>query len=86
MSSVADVKAALNAANSMVTEGQELLHAAQQKLDDAMSAYMAALDSASQDTIYNIGGPLDAMKEHVADALQSGETVKEASQTYANAL
>lgn len=86
MASVAEVKAALAAADTMVTEAQEQLHAAQNKLDDAMAAYMAALQDASQETIETIGGPVDAMKEHVADGLQSGEAVKEASQAYAARL
>lgn len=86
MASVAEVKAGLAGADTMVTEAQGMLHDVQQKLDDAMAAYLATLQEASQETIEAIGSPVHGMKEHVADAVQAGQAAKEASQAYAARL
>lgn len=86
MASVAEVKGALAAADAKIEEAQQAAHSVIGLLDEAEQMYVAALESANQDTIQNIAGPVHMMKEHISDAIQGGEAAKEQSQGYAARL
>lgn len=86
MASVAEVKAAIEAAVAQVGEGQAAVRAASEKLSEASQTMAAALEGSGHELVGSVQGALTQASTELEDCLAATLTAVEQAQTYAAAL
>lgn len=82
MASVAEVKAAVDAALQQVTEGQAAIQAAREKLGEAQQSLAAALDGSASDAVGAAHASLSAADQSLEECLGATLLAVEQAQTY----
>ncbi len=86
MASVAEVKAAVDAALQQVTEGQAAIQAAREKLGEAQQSLAAAFDGSASDAVGAAYASLSAADQALEDCLGATLLAVEQAQTYTSIL
>nr|WP_296077344.1 hypothetical protein [uncultured Actinoplanes sp.] len=82
MASVAEVKAAVDAALQQVTEGQAAINAAREKLGEAQQSLAAAFDGSANDSVGAAHASLTQADQALEDCLGATLLAVEQAQTY----
>src|SRR5439155_16562384 len=86
VTSVAEVKAAIEAALTQVSEGQAAIQAASEKLAEAAQTMAAALEGSGHELVGGVQAALAQAGLELQDGLTATLTAVEQAQTYAAAL
>ena len=86
MASVAEVKAAIEAAVAQVGEGQAAIQAASEKLAEAAQTMAVALDGSGHELVGGVQAALAQAGIELQDGLTATLTAVEQAQTYAATL
>ena len=82
MASVAEVKAAVDAALQQVGEGQAAIQAAREKLGEAQQSLAAALDGSGSDAVGQAHASLSQVDQSLEECLGATAAAVEQAQTY----
>jgi ribosome-binding protein aMBF1 (putative translation factor) len=82
VASVAEVKAAVDAALQQVSEGQAAIQAAREKLGEAQQSLAAALDGSGSDTVGAAHASLSQADQALEECLGATALAVEQAQTY----
>ena len=86
MASVAEVRAAVDAALQQVTEGQAAIQAAREKLGEAQQRLAAALDGSGNDAVSSAHASLSQADQSLEECLGATSLAVEQAQTYTATL
>jgi uncharacterized protein YukE len=86
VASVAEVKAAIEAAIVQVGEGQAAVRAASEKLSEASQTMAAALEGSAHELVGSVQGALNQANSELEECLAATLSAVEQAQTYAAAL
>lgn len=86
MASVAEVRAAIDAALAQVTEGQAAIQAAREKLGEAQQSLAAALDGSASDAVSTAHASLSQADQQLEECLSATLVAVEQAQTYTATL
>lgn len=86
MASVAELKAAIDAAIQQVTEGQAALRAASERLTEAQQSLAAALEGSGHEAVAAAHAALGQAAGDLEDCLTATLSAVEQAQTYAATL
>ena len=86
MASVAEVRAAVDAALQQVTEGQAAIQAAREKLGEAQQGLAAALDGSAHDAVATAHASLSQADQQLEDCLSATLVAVEQAQAYTATL
>ena len=86
MASVAEVRAAVDAALQQVTEGQAAIQAAREKLGEAQQSLAAALDGSANDAVGAAYASLSQADQQLEECLGATGMAVEQAQTYTSML
>ena len=86
MASVAEVKAAIDAAMAHVQEGQEAVRAANDRLGEAQVSLAAAVEGSAHESVTGAQAALSEAAAELDDCLNATLGAMEQAQTYAAAL
>jgi len=86
VASVAEVKAAIDAAMAYVREGQEAVRAANDKLGEAQRSLAAAVDGSAHESVAAAQSALAQATTELDDCMTATLGAMEQAQTYAAAL
>ena len=82
MASVAEVKAAVDAALQQVSEGQAAIQAAREKLGEAQQSLAAALDGSGHDAVTTAYASLSQADQQLEECIGVTAAAVEQAQTY----
>ena len=82
MASVAEVRAAVDAALQQVTEGQAAIQAAREKLGEAQQSLAAALDGSANDAVGAAHASLSQADQQLEECFSATQLAIEAAQNY----
>lgn len=82
MASVAEVRAAVDAALAQVSEGQAAIEAARQRLSEAQQSLAAALDGSASDLVGAAHASLSQADQQLEECLGATFVAVEQAQTY----
>ena len=82
MASVAEVKAAVDAALQQVSEGQAAIQAAREKLGEAQQSLAAALDGSGHDAVTSAYASLSQADQQLEECFSATQLAIEAAQNY----
>lgn len=86
MASVAEVRAAVDAALQQVTEGQAAIQAAREKLGEAQQSLAAALDGSANESVTAAHASLSHADQQLEECLGATMMAIEQAQTYTATL
>jgi uncharacterized protein YukE len=86
LASVAELKAAIDAAIQQISEGQTALRAASEKLSEAQQSLAAALEGSGHEQVTTAHGALSQAATDLEECLHSTLAAVEQAQTYAATL
>ncbi|GIF15925.1 hypothetical protein [Actinoplanes teichomyceticus] len=86
MASVAEVRAAVDAALQQVNEGQAAIQAAREKLGEAQQSLAAALDGSAHDAVGTAHASLSQADQQLEECYTATLVAVEAAQTYTATL
>jgi uncharacterized protein YukE len=86
VASVAEVKAAIDAAMQHVLEGQQAVHAAGDKLGEAQSSLAAAVEGSGHESVTTAQAALAQAGTELEDCINATLNAVEQAQTYAATL
>ena len=86
MASVAEVRAAVDAALQQVTEGQAAIQAARDKLGEAQQSLAAALDGSAHEAVGTAHAALAQADQQLEECLSATLLAVEQAQTYTTTL
>ncbi len=86
MASVAELRAAVDAALQQVTEGQAAIQAAREKLGEAQQSLAAALDGSANDAVGAAHASLSQADQQLEECLGATLLAVEQAQTYTATL
>ncbi|MBW6435537.1 hypothetical protein KZ829_17495 [Actinoplanes hulinensis] len=86
MASVAELRAAVEAALQQVTEGQQAIQAAKEKLGEAQQSLAAALDGSASDAVGAAHASLSHAEQQLEDGFNATVAAVEQAHTYTASL
>ncbi|WP_229074142.1 hypothetical protein [Actinoplanes sp. DH11] len=82
MASVAELRAAVDAALAQVTEGQAAIQAAREKIGEAQQSLAAALDGSASDAVGAAHASLSQADQQLEECFGATQVAVEQAQTY----